>query len=131
MDDKRLESVPLFAGLHKKERRALAKQADEINVPEGRSLARQGEFAYEFFVIETGTADVTHDGERIAELGPGDFFGELGVFAAERRMATVTATSQMELIVLTSGALRAVDREHPQVHERLRQAMDERFATPI
>ncbi len=128
MDENRLRSVPLFAGLGKRERKALARNADEIDVAEGKALAREGDFAYEFFVIEQGTADVTHDGECIAQLGPGDFFGELGVLASERRMATVTATSPMDLIVLTSGALRAVHREHPQVADRLRKAVDERFA---
>jgi CRP/FNR family transcriptional regulator, cyclic AMP receptor protein len=128
MDHNRLRSVPLFAGLGKKECKALAQRADEIDIPEGKRLAREGDFAYEFFVREKGTAEVTHDGECIAELGPGDFFGELGVLASERRMATVTATSPMDLIVLTSGALRAVNREHPQVAERLRAAIDERFA---
>jgi CRP/FNR family transcriptional regulator, cyclic AMP receptor protein len=129
MDEKRLRSVPFFSGLDKKEIRTVARLADEIDIPEGQRLAREGEFAHEFFVIEEGTAEVVHDGEPIAKLGPGDFFGEIGILASERRMATVTSTSPMELIVLTSGALRTVRREHPEVAERLRKAIDERFAT--
>jgi CRP/FNR family transcriptional regulator, cyclic AMP receptor protein len=129
MDEKRLKSVPFFGALGRRERKTLARFADEIDVPEGQRLAREGEFAHEFFVIEQGTAEVTHDDEAIARLGPGDFFGEVGIFASERRMATVTALSPMELIVLTSGALRTVRREHPEVAERLRKAIDERFAT--
>jgi CRP-like cAMP-binding protein len=128
MDEKRLKSVPFFGALSKRERMGVAKIADEIDVPEGKCLAREGEFAYEFFVIEEGTAEVTHEGESLAQLGPGDFFGEVGIFASERRMANVAATSPMELIVLTSGALRTVRREHPAVAERLRQAIDERYA---
>jgi CRP/FNR family transcriptional regulator, cyclic AMP receptor protein len=128
MDEKRLRSVPFFGGLDKRECRTVARLADEIDIPEGQRLAREGEFAHEFFVIEEGTAEVDHEGETIAELGPGDFFGEIGILATERRMATVTATSPMELIVLTSGALRTVRREHPEVAERLRKAIDERFA---
>jgi CRP/FNR family transcriptional regulator, cyclic AMP receptor protein len=127
MDDKHLESVPLFAGMGKKERRVLASRADEIDIPEGKRLATEGDFAYEFFVIEKGTAEVTHGDERLAELGPGDFFGEVGVLASERRVATVTATSPMELIVLTGQALRAIDREYPDVHRRLHQAIEQRL----
>jgi cAMP-dependent protein kinase regulator len=128
MEEKELRGVPLFAGMDKKHRRALAQRADAIDVKEGTTLAREGEFAYEFFVIQEGTADVIHDGECIAELRPGDFFGEVGIFASERRTATVTATAPMELIVLTAGALRAADRENPGVHERLREAIDARYA---
>jgi CRP/FNR family transcriptional regulator, cyclic AMP receptor protein len=127
MDDKHLESVPLFAGMGKKERRVLASRADEIDIPEGKTLAKEGDFAYEFFVIEKGTAEVTHGDERLAELGPGDFFGEVGVLASERRVATVTATSAMELIVLTGQALRAIDREYPHVHQQLEQAIKQRL----
>ena len=128
MDEERLRAVPLFAGLDKKECQTLAQFADEMDFGEGRELAKEGEFAYEFFVIEEGTAEVTHDGECIARLGPGDFFGELGILAAERRMATVTTTSPVQVVVLTRGALRTVQREHPQVAARLQAAIDERFA---
>jgi CRP/FNR family transcriptional regulator, cyclic AMP receptor protein len=128
MDEKHLKSVPFFGALGKNERQTLSQITDEIDVPDCQSLAREGEFAYEFFVIQDGTAEVTHEGETIAQLGPGDFFGEVGILATERRMATVTATSPMALIVLTRGALRTVRREHPGVAERLRQAIDERYA---
>jgi CRP/FNR family transcriptional regulator, cyclic AMP receptor protein len=127
MDPKHLKSVPLFAGLGRKELKVLASLADEIDEPEGTTLAKEGSFAYEFFVIQQGTAAVTHGEERLAELGPGDFFGEIGVLSATRRIATVTATSPMELIVLTNLALRSIDHEHPDVHQRLKQAIEERL----
>jgi CRP/FNR family transcriptional regulator, cyclic AMP receptor protein len=128
MDESELRSIPLFEGLDKKDRRVVAQRADLIDIPEGKQLAREGEFAYEFFVIRDGTAEVTHDGETLAELGPGDFFGEMGVLSAERRNATVTAKSEMTLVVLTDSALRALDREQPEIGERLRKAVEERQA---
>ncbi len=128
MDESRVRSVPLFAGLSKNGSRALAQQADEIDIPEGKRLAREGEFAYEFFVITDGTAEVSHEGEHIASLGPGDFFGELGIVAAERRTADVVATSPMALIVLTDRAFRALKRENPTVCELIRAAIDERYS---
>ena len=128
MEERRLKSAPLFAGLGKKERRALAARTDEIDVPAGQQLAREGEFAYEFFVIEKGTAEVTHGNEHLADLGPGDFFGEMGVLGHKRRGATVTATSPMEVIVMTEQALRSLNREEPQVAQRLEEAMEERLA---
>jgi CRP/FNR family cyclic AMP-dependent transcriptional regulator len=127
MEEKRLESTPLFAGLGKKERRALATRTDTIDVPEGKQLAREGDFAYEFFVITKGTAEVTHGSDHVADLGPGDFFGEMGILGHQRRVATVTATSQMELIVMTEQALRSLNREEPEVAQRLAQAIKERL----
>ncbi len=128
MDHSRLKEVPLFAGLGKREQKALAQRADEVDVPQGKKLAREGEFAYEFFVIKRGTAEVTCNGDSVAELGPGDFFGEIAILAEERRTATVTATSTMELIVLTSGAFRALQREQPDVAQTVRRTIEERLA---
>ena len=127
MDEKRLESVPLFAGLGKKERRVLATRTDRIDCPEGKRLAREGAFAYEFFVITEGTVEVTHGSEHVADLGPGDFFGEIGVLGSVRRNATVTATSPIEVIVMTDSALRALNREEPEVAQRLKKAIEERL----
>jgi|SRR5512132_2450514 CRP/FNR family cyclic AMP-dependent transcriptional regulator len=127
MDEKPLRSAPLFDGMGKKERRALATRADRISIPEGKRLATEGDFAYEFFVILEGTAEVTHGDEKLAELGPGDFFGEIGILSSERRVATVTATSPMDVIVLTEQALRSLKREEPQVAQRLEQAIRERL----
>jgi CRP-like cAMP-binding protein len=127
VDETRLKSAPLFAGMGKKELRVLAAWTDEIEVPEGAKLAREGDFAYEFFVIEKGTAEVTHGSEHLADLGPGDFFGEMGVLGRKRRGATVTATSPMEVIVMTEQALRSLNSEEPQVAQRLEKAIEERL----
>jgi CRP-like cAMP-binding protein len=80
-------------------------------VPEGKRLAREGDLAYEFFVIREGTADVDVGGEVKSKLGPDDFFGEIGVLDEERvRKATVTATSPMKLVVMSGHDLRAQHR---------------------
>ena len=71
MDESTLRSISLFESLSPQARASIAQHADELDLPEGTELARQGEFAYEFFVIEEGGAEVLRDGERIAELGPG------------------------------------------------------------
>jgi CRP/FNR family transcriptional regulator, cyclic AMP receptor protein len=127
MDEKRLRSAPLFAELGKKERKALATRTDRIEIPEGKQLATEGDFAYEFFVITRGTAEVVHEGEHLADLGPGDFFGEIGILSSERRTATVTATSPMECIVMTEQALRSLHHEDAEVARRLEQAIEQRL----
>ena len=90
MDDAGLDEVPLFASLSAHDRRELAQRIDEIDIGEGERLVRQGEFAYEFFVILEGRAEVTRDGQRVAGLGPGDFLGEMGIVGHTVRNASVT-----------------------------------------
>lgn len=126
MDDAQLRSIPLFESLSAGERREVARHADQIELPEGTELVRQGEFAYEFFVIKEGGADVMRDGERVAALGPGDFLGEMGIVSKAVRNATVVATTPVKAIVMTEQAFRSMARILPSVGERITTAVEER-----
>ncbi len=130
MDASRLKSIPLFADLSDHERGQVARWADEGQVPEGKHLADQGEFAYEFFVIEEGSAVVTRNGERLKDLGAGDFFGEIALLETDRRTATVTASSPMRLIVMHARDFREMASEMSHVAEKIRAAIRERMAKP-
>jgi CRP-like cAMP-binding protein len=127
MDARDVASIPLFAGLTKADQQVIAQYADQVDVPAGTKLAAEGRFAYEFFAIEEGTAEVTREGALLASLGPGDFFGEIGLLAADRRVATVTATAPMRLVVLTGPQLRAIESRMAPVAERVRAAIAERL----
>ena len=81
MDPRDVQSIPLFAGLSKDDQKVDAQYADEVDVDTGTVLAREGKLAYEFFAIRDGAAEVTLDGRHAATLGPGDFFGEIGLLA--------------------------------------------------
>jgi CRP/FNR family transcriptional regulator, cyclic AMP receptor protein len=126
MDDDRVKAIPLFAGLNRKECRALAPRADEVDLDQGRTLVREGEWAYEFFAIEEGTVEVRRGDQLLAELGPGDFFGEMGLMADTRRNATVTAMTPVKVVVMTAQAFRQTARELPEVADKLRAAIEER-----
>jgi CRP/FNR family transcriptional regulator, cyclic AMP receptor protein len=128
MDPKEIKLAPLFAGLDRADLRTVALFADELDVQSGRVLVEEGRLAWEFFAIEEGTAEVTRGGQVIATLGPGDFFGEIGLLEGDRRTATVTATSPMKLIVLTGAQLRVIDKRMPEVAARIRQAVADRMA---
>jgi CRP-like cAMP-binding protein len=128
MQQDRLKGVPFFSSMSKKDLAAVAQQTDEIGVAAGKVLAREGDFGDEFFVIDSGTAEVTRGGERLAELGAGDFFGEMALIEEDRRNATVTATSPMSLVVMTRASFRALDRSMPQVHAMVAKAIAERRA---
>jgi CRP/FNR family cyclic AMP-dependent transcriptional regulator len=126
MDEGPLKAIPLFAGLSRKERRAIAQRADEVALDVGRKLVREGEFAYEFFAIVSGSAEVRRGDRFVADLGPGDFFGEMGLVEDARRNATVTATSPVCVIVMTGQAFRQTARELPEVAAKIRKAVEER-----
>jgi CRP-like cAMP-binding protein len=128
MRETQLKEVPFFSTLSKRELATVAQQIDEIDVAPGRVLARQGDLGHEFFVIVEGTAEVVRGDTRLAELGPGDFFGEMALVDEERRTATVTATSPMRMLVMTRQSFRAIDRSMPAVHKTIVEAIKERRA---
>jgi CRP/FNR family cyclic AMP-dependent transcriptional regulator len=128
VDAAELRSIPLFAKLSDAERSQIALWADEVDIPEGKKLAEEGEFAYQFFVIREGTAEVTKDGKHLAELGVDDFFGEIGLVESERRTATVVATSPMRVVVMFGPHFRRMEREMPKIAEEIRGAIRDRLA---
>jgi CRP-like cAMP-binding protein len=126
MDEARLSAIPLFANLNRKERRALAPRTDEVELDEGRVIVREGDWPYEFFAIEQGTAEVRRGEQLLAELGPGDFFGEMALVGDTRRNASVIAMSQVMVVVMTAQAFRQTARELPEVAKKLSDAIEER-----
>jgi CRP/FNR family cyclic AMP-dependent transcriptional regulator len=126
LDATRLKSIPLFEEVGDEELRQIAPFAQEVTVEEGKVLVREGDFSYEFMAIEDGQAEVTRAGEHVADLGPGDFFGEMGLLEKTLRNATVTAKTSMRLITLTGWDLRRVERTAPQAIERVRSVLEER-----
>ena len=127
MDPKLLEGIGAFSGLSRDELEKLARWTFEVEVQAGEELTKEGRLAHEFFVIEDGAVEVRQDGERIAELGPGDFFGEIGLLETERRTASVVATTPMELIVMFEREFRQMERELPSVATRVRSAIRARL----
>jgi voltage-gated potassium channel len=128
MDAARLRELDLFSGLSGRELEEVARLTDEVDVEAGRVLGREGDVAYEFFVIEEGTASVEVDGQHVVDLGPGEWFGEIGLLAAERRTATVTALTSMRLAVIFGPNFRSLTQRLPQVGETIRAEIDERLA---
>jgi CRP/FNR family transcriptional regulator, cyclic AMP receptor protein len=126
MDAGRLKSIPLFGDLSGDELEQIAPFAEEAQVEEGMELVKEGEYSYEFMAIEDGTAKVTRGGEEVAELGPGDFFGEIGLLERDLRNATVTAASPIRLITLTGWDLKRLEKSSPDAVEHIRSVIEER-----
>jgi CRP/FNR family cyclic AMP-dependent transcriptional regulator len=130
MFEAQLRDVPFFSGLSKRELATVAQQIDEVEVDAGAVLATEGDFGHEFFVIMDGTAEVLRGDSPIAELGPGEFFGEMALLDEDRRTATVKAISPMKLLVMTRTSFRSIDRTMPQIHAAVAQAISQRRAAP-
>jgi CRP-like cAMP-binding protein len=128
MKAERLRKVALFKGLSDHDYKQLEQWTDEISVPTDKHLVHQGAYPHEFMVIEEGTADVEHDGEHLADLGPGDFFGEMALLLNVPRTATVKATSEITLVVMHERNFRAMEEEIPVVASRIHRILEERKA---
>ena len=126
MNQARLKNVPFFSSMNEQDLEAVAEQTEELRVEAGTVLAREGELGERFFVIEEGTAEVTRAGSRVAALSAGDFFGEIALLREERRIATVTATSPMVLIVMSGRSFRSLDSSRPEIRETVSKALAER-----
>ena len=126
METERLKSIKLFESVPDDELAAIAPFAEERAVETGTTLVKEGQFSYEFMAIEEGTAEVTRGGEHVADLGPGDFFGEIGLLERALRTATVTATSDMRLITLTGWDMKRMEKAIPEAVEEIRRVLEER-----
>jgi CRP-like cAMP-binding protein len=121
MDPDRLRALPVFADLDEQTLRGVATFATESSVPAGKHLVKEGDYAYEFMAIEEGEADVIRGGEKVASLGPGDFFGEIAVLEKSLRTASVVATTPMRLVTLTHWDLKRVGSAIEQIRATLEE----------
>jgi CRP/FNR family transcriptional regulator, cyclic AMP receptor protein len=128
VDARRLKTIPLFSDLSDRQREQLAGWIDEVDLPAGVKLLDEATFAYEFVVIESGSAAVSIEGRHINDLGPGDFFGEIALLKTPRRTASVETTSPMRAAVISGANFRAMIREFPEVAEKVRAVMEARLA---
>ena len=123
-----LAAVPLFSGLDEDQLAELATRFNARDVGEDITLVGEGSPGYTFFVLAEGTAVVTAEGERLAELGPGDFFGELAILGAGRRTATVTSTTPVRILFMFGSSFREMEAAHPEIASRIAEEMEARLA---
>jgi CRP-like cAMP-binding protein len=126
VDPARLRTIPLFEGINDDDVNMIAEHMEERGIMAGEHLTREGASGYFFFVILDGTASVERSGALLAELGPGDFFGEAAIIDASRRTATVTATSEMTCGALFGADFAKYEHDSPELHARIRKVMADR-----
>lgn len=122
-----IRRVPLFSQCSRKELAEVAALADEIDLPPGRAIIREGERGREFFVVLEGSADVTRGGRKIAALSSGDFAGEMALVSNRPRNATVETTTPVRALVVTEQAFRSLMARSPAIQLKVLQALAERL----
>lgn len=128
MDVARLKNIDVFAELGDDALNTIAKLASEVSVPAGKELVREGDYSYDLLAIEEGTAKVERGGEHLADLGPGDIIGEMGVLEKAQRTATVTATSPMVLVTMDRWDVKRLTKVAPSTVEQLKTLIEARRA---
>jgi CRP/FNR family transcriptional regulator, cyclic AMP receptor protein len=123
-----LKKVPLFSRLDKKGLQDVAHIADELDLPAGKEMATEGDRGREFFVLLEGEAEVTKGGERINTMKKGDFFGEIALVTKMPRTASVTATTDVEVLVINERDFGALLKRSPEVGRQIAEALAERVA---
>jgi CRP/FNR family transcriptional regulator, cyclic AMP receptor protein len=126
-----LKKVPLFSKLDKKGLQEVAHIADELDLPAGKEMATEGDRGREFFVLLKGEADVTRDGTHINTMKEGDFFGEIALVTKMPRTATVTATSDVDVLVITERAFDNLLKKSPEIGRSVAEALAERVAPEL
>lgn len=122
-----LSEVALFSACNKSQLRRIASLVDRIDVPEGKVLTRQGSPGQQCFVIAEGQAKATMRGRGSASLGPGSFFGEMSLLDHGPRSATVTAETDMHLLVLGSREFYSLLVDAPTVTRQIMRVLAERL----
>jgi CRP-like cAMP-binding protein len=123
-----LKDVPLFEECSKSDLAKIARIADEIDVSEGKELIREGELARQFFILTDGQADVRRNGRKVNTLGPGDFFGEIGLITDRLTSASVKTTTPARALVITRASFKSLMRDAPNIQLKVLNALAQRVA---
>jgi CRP/FNR family transcriptional regulator, cyclic AMP receptor protein len=122
-----IRRVPLFERCSKQELGEIAGLADEIDLPAGRVLTREGATGSEFVVLVTGAADVQRGGRTINSLQDGDFLGEISLVTGNPRSATVTTTAPSRLLVIHARDFKTLLRHSPSIQAKVLDAVATRL----
>ncbi len=114
-----LKGLPIFAACSSRDLDAVARLSTTLDIPPGKVLATEGAPGHEFVVIRAGTVQVTRGGAKLAELGPGDYFGEISLIDGGPRTATVTATTPVTIEVVERREFDSLLEKVPGLAQRL------------
>ena len=123
-----LARVPLLSGLSAADIKRVGQVSDEVDLPAGKVVVRQGGFASEFFVILDGTVSIERDGRALGTMGPGEFFGELAMLANIPRTASGTCVTDCRFLVLDTRAFNGLLEDYPKIQHKVLHTLAQRVA---
>jgi voltage-gated potassium channel len=122
-----LTRIPLFEGLEPEHLERIAAWLEPIDVPAEWHLLNQGSYPDGFFVVLEGTVRVERDGDTLAELGPGEFFGEIALLEDNKRMATVITATRVRAAVMDAADFFEMTAAIPLISRRITDEAIARF----
>jgi len=123
----RLARVPLFSSLSKRDLEFLASRIDEVQLKPGQTLISEGQPTESFFILKSGSVQVTRGGQQVARLGSGEFFGEIGMLDRGPASATVVTDGPVEAMVLSHAQFRDAIKGNDTLAMQVIAAMAERL----
>ena len=126
MDPSLLKKIPLFAEVPDEDLGKVATFATTEEFPEGATVVKEGAYSNHFYAIQEGTVKVERGGQQVADLGPGDVFGEQGLLERQERSASVVAAAPLRVIKIEHWELSRMRKAMPQVVEELQRRAEER-----
>ena len=126
MDPSQLKRFPLFKDVDESKLSKIAPFTMLVEFPAGKTIIQEGGFSNDFYAIESGTATVERAGEAIADLGPGDVFGEQGLLERQERSASVVATAPIRALKIENWEIPRMRKAMPEVLEQLQRTIEQR-----
>jgi CRP-like cAMP-binding protein len=128
LDASLLKKIPLFAEVPEDDLQKVATFASTEEFTDGETVVKEGGYSNHFYAIQEGTVKIERGGEHVADLGPGDVFGEQGLLEKQERSASAVATSPLRVIKIEHWELSRMRKSMPQVVEELQRKVSERQA---
>lgn len=122
-----IAAIPLFEGLPPDQLERIAHRLEPIDVPAEWHLLNQGSYPDGFFVVLEGTVRIERNGDPVAELGPGEFFGEIALLEDNKRTATVATATRVRAAVMDQSDFFEMTAEIPLISKRITDAAISRF----
>ena len=126
MDPSSLKKFELFKDVDESKLNKIAPFTMLVEFPEGKTVIQEGGYSNDFYAIESGTAKVERGGDTIAEIGPGDVFGEQGLLEKQERSASVVATSPLRALKIENWEIPRMRKAMPEVLEELQRTIEAR-----